>query len=161
MRCITCGKKMKERKGRYHFLASGLSNVYLDNVTFFVCSCGEEMPALSCLDDLLGRIASEVVRGSPRLSGEEIRFLRKWLGLKSTDFAKMLGVSKVSVSRWENNKTAIDKSYDRTIRALVISRDFRQALEEMNRQGRGQSSRPRRYLLDAQVLCSEPARTAP
>jgi transcriptional regulator with XRE-family HTH domain len=46
----------------------------------------------------------------------EIKFLRKNLSFKIAEFAKMLGVDRVSVSRWENGHEEPAKSTERLIR---------------------------------------------
>lgn len=149
MRCYNCGKKMKSRKGRYHFVESGLPNVYLDEVVIHYCSCGEEAAEIPCLDDLLDKIAKRIVASAQFLSGAEVRFLRKRLGLQANELAEILGVSRVTVSRWENDKVKIDKAYDDMIRALIKSRDFREVLEELHENKRTKRSRSHKYVLNA------------
>ena len=46
----------------------------------------------------------------------EIRFLRKNLHLKINEFAQLLGVDRVTVSRWENEHEKPSRSADRLIR---------------------------------------------
>lgn len=50
------------------------------------------------------------------LSGAEIRFLRKNLALKITEFAQLLGMDRVTVSRWENGHEMPSRSADRLVR---------------------------------------------
>jgi len=152
MRCYNCGKKMKEKKGGYHFIESGLPNIYLEGVTIHHCSCGEENAAIPCLDALLDKIASSIVENSPLLTGPEVRFLRKHLGLKSVELAYVLDVSKVTVSRWENDKARIDKSYDNMIRALIQSKDFKKVLQGIRRKDKKKAGWPHRYVFDTQEL---------
>lgn len=42
---------------------------------------------------------------SDPLSGAELRFIRKYLGLTTTDFGKLFGISHVAVVKWEGEKT--------------------------------------------------------
>jgi putative zinc finger/helix-turn-helix YgiT family protein len=147
---------MKKRKGRYHYEESGLPNLYLEGIDIYYCSCGEEMGAIPCIDKLHNIIMRTIVDTSPRLSGREIRFIRKNLELKASEFANLLGVSKVTVSRWENDKVKIDKSYDNMIRALVKSEDFRSVLESINNKDKGRS-KSHKYVLDPNELLSRSA----
>lgn len=39
------------------------------------------------------------------LTGAELRFIRKYLGLTTTEFGKLLGVTHVAVVKWESGKT--------------------------------------------------------
>jgi putative zinc finger/helix-turn-helix YgiT family protein len=50
------------------------------------------------------------------LSGAEIKFLRKNLSLKINEFAQLLGVDRVTVSRWENGHEKPSRSADRLLR---------------------------------------------
>ena len=64
------------------------------------------------------------LRGGPgRLGPREIRFLRKNLGLSSTEFAIKVGVDKATVSRWErvDEPTAMGGQTERLLRVLVMS----------------------------------------
>ena len=50
-------------------------------------------------------IAQILLKQENQLSGREIRFLRKHMGMKAKDFAERLGVKNVTVSRWEQGET--------------------------------------------------------
>jgi putative zinc finger/helix-turn-helix YgiT family protein len=110
----------------YRFVGSGLSNVYLIGVKFRVCrSCNAKIAEIPAVKQLMISIARAVVEGDSPLSGEEIRFLRKRLGKRSSDFARLVGVSLEEVSRWENDHNAPGRSADKLIRILysVLSGD--------------------------------------
>jgi transcriptional regulator with XRE-family HTH domain len=62
-----------------------------------------------------------------KLSGEEIRFLRKSLGRKAKDFAEDVGISPEQLSRYENNKQPISLIYERFLRAAVCLGHFDEA----------------------------------
>lgn len=68
------------------------------------------------LNSLLARV---LICKTARLTGPQVRFLRKYLGLSGTDFARRMGVSKESVSRWETGKQHISPSNDRLLRLMV------------------------------------------
>ena len=101
----------------YHFVDSGLPNVYLVGIKYRRCRvCGAQsadIPAVKNLMMALGRI---IVENDAPLTGPEIRFLRKRLGKKSSEFAGIIGVSSEQVSRWENGHNPPEKSADRLIR---------------------------------------------
>jgi DNA-binding transcriptional regulator YiaG len=102
-----CGKTAVERmatlKSPYHFVESGLPNVYLVGIRFWVCkNCGKQSAEIPFLKDLMVKIARAVVRQETPLDGAEIRFLRKRLGKKSSDFAKIIGVTPEHYSRLES-----------------------------------------------------------
>jgi transcriptional regulator with XRE-family HTH domain len=61
------------------------------------------------------------------LTGEEIRFLRKRLGMKNSDYAKLLRVDTATLSRIENAKQPPSNQLDSLIRMsyLLLSNDPR------------------------------------
>jgi transcriptional regulator with XRE-family HTH domain len=54
------------------------------------------------------------------LTGPEIRFLRKFLGLSGVDFARRMGVAPEVVSKWEHDKDPIGGQSDRLLRMMVV-----------------------------------------
>ena len=61
----------------------------------------------------------DVVSNGHVLCGEEVRFIRKALGLSQAAFAARLGVHRVSVARWESNEIPLDGPTSVAIRALA------------------------------------------
>jgi len=104
----------------YQYTESGLSNVVLKNITVYKCPCGDEMAEIPAIERIHQKIAEYLFRKPALLSGEEIRFLRKEMGLKAVELANLLGVSKVTVSRWENSAKPIGILSDRLIRLLYL-----------------------------------------
>jgi len=76
----------------------------------------------SQIEQLHRAIALAVVAKRPRLTGAEIRFLRKYLGWSGADFAKHMGVTPDSVSRWENEREQMGAVADRLLRLMVATR---------------------------------------
>jgi putative zinc finger/helix-turn-helix YgiT family protein len=100
----------------YHFVNSGLPNVYLIGIKFKVCRhCGMQKADIPAIENLMCVIARAVVKKSALLTGQEIRYLRKRLGIKSSEFAKVIGVTPEHLSRLEsssdkyNQSEAVDK----------------------------------------------------
>jgi putative transcriptional regulator len=152
-KCYNCGKILQKKRALYQYKESGLPNLYLREVNFYHCSCGEEMVEIPCVEQLNQRIAETIIASSPHLNGPEIRFLRKQLGLKAIELARIFGVSKVTVSRWENGKVKIDKAYDRMIRALVKNAEFRAVLEQINNRKKT-APKSHRYVIDAKTMAA-------
>jgi putative zinc finger/helix-turn-helix YgiT family protein len=123
-KCPACGATETRREiGRHHFLESGLSNVWLTNVGFLVCGkCGERILRLPNPIGLVKCIGEGVILTPGPLSGKEIKFLRKSLFLKSSEFANLIGVVRTTVSRWENAETTPDTSSDRLIRLTYANK---------------------------------------
>ena len=114
--CPNCHKRGQTHTGKYHYTESGLQNVWLDGVEMFECDCGENFAFIPCTQELHKLIAGILLKREDQLSGREIRFLRKYMGMKAKDFANRLGVKNVTVSRWENGEIIPPESIDRLIR---------------------------------------------
>lgn len=125
MRCPVCGKGMKKTKGSYKYVESGLDNVILENIPIYRCACGESMPELKNIEELHTIISDNLVKKAVLLTGQEIRFIRKQMGLNAKELASVLSVSPVTVSRWETGTEKPGLISDKLIRMLYI-----QAMQE-------------------------------
>ncbi len=121
MTCIQCGGKLTMKRENYRYTACGLSNVTLIGVGVRRCSkCGDHEVVIPRIEELHRVLAAAVVRQVSRLTKDEIRFLRKYLGYSGVDFAKIVGVAAETISRWENGKEKIGSSAEKLIRMLVV-----------------------------------------
>lgn len=120
MKCPECGNEMTTRiENNFRYTASGLSNVVLAGIEVRSCSCGEEEVVIPRIDNLHRAIATAIVSKHSRLAPEEVRFLRKVLGLSGADFAARMGVDPSTVSRWENGHDTIGRQADGLLRLMV------------------------------------------
>ncbi len=123
MKC-ECGPEMKSRKENYRYTESGLDNVILLGVEVRRCpSCGLSEVVLPRLEELHRTITRTVATGSSPLRPQEIRFLRKYLGYSGADFARVIGVSPETLSRWENGKAEPSRMVDLLLRYMALTRD--------------------------------------
>jgi len=120
----------------YHFVGSGLPNVFLVGIKYRKCkSCGVQSAEIPAVENLMIAIARAVIHKDDLLNGKEIRFLRKRLGKKSSEFAKVVGVTPEQVSRWENHDAnGHERSADKLIRVFycLLSGDT-QLKEQLDR----------------------------
>jgi DNA-binding transcriptional regulator YiaG len=100
----------------FHFVDSGLPNVYLIGVRYFTCECGNVVAEIPALKQLMRLIARDLIGEAGALTGDEIRFLRKRLGMRAVDFARTLGLEPETLSRMENNKQPVSEQSDKLIR---------------------------------------------
>ncbi len=103
----------------YHFLDSGLSNVYLIGIRYWTCkACGAVSAEIPAPTQLMNVIAESVVMKRGILTGEEIKFLRKRVGKKAADFASLISTSPEHFSKLENGKQNLTEPLDKLIRLL-------------------------------------------
>jgi putative zinc finger/helix-turn-helix YgiT family protein len=111
---------MATRKENYRYGESGLRYVTLVGIEVSRCpECGNYEVSIPRIEDLHRLIAKSLIEKITRFTGSEIRFLRKSLGLSAADFARRMGVTVETVSRWEHNAVAIGPQADRLLRLLV------------------------------------------
>lgn len=114
----------------YHFVGSGLPNVYLVGVDYEVNRETEEQrAAIHRLPDLLTQIAVTLLSKEAPLTGDELRFLRKRVGKSSKDFAQLLGVTSEQYSRVENG-ARLTATNDKLVRFLVMTLSVIEAFKQ-------------------------------
>lgn len=137
MECSNCGSTAKVSRGSYRFKECGLKNVVLVGIDLIRCAeCGNVDPIIPHTNELMGVLAVAVVSQPYRLSGEDIRFLRKFIGKSGKEFCDLLHVDKSTLSKWENNEDPIGASNDRLVRAiaLALGDGLKERLEQVIRQ---------------------------
>ncbi|NYT81579.1 helix-turn-helix domain-containing protein [Alcaligenaceae bacterium] len=102
----------------YHYTESGLRNVWLANGYKIRNVGGEEAVAIHDVDELHRVIGRSLAR-KPRLTGAELRFLRKEMGLSQNRLADLLGSTEQTVSLWER-RGRMPVGYDRLVRAFYL-----------------------------------------
>lgn len=123
MKCPECRKaQMETRRENYRYTESGLPNVVIQDAEIMQCpSCGSRGVAIQSMEGLHRVLAIAVINQPDPLGPHEIRYLRKWLGWSGQDFAKHMGVTPETVSRWESVDSGkpMGGTADRLLRVLV------------------------------------------
>ena len=110
----------------YRYVGSGLGNVWLVGVKYWLCSiCEKQAAEIPALKHLLESIARTLVEKKSPLVGEQVRFLRKRLGRPSKDFAALIGVTPERYSAMEAKSTPLAEGRDKLVRFVykVLSGD--------------------------------------
>lgn len=134
VQCSNCGKEAKVSRGSYYFIESGLDNVVLQGIELIRCeACDTEDPIIPRINDLMRLLAVAIIGKPYRLRGEEIRFLRKYLRKTGAEMARLLHVTKTTISKWENDDDQIGEQSDRLLRvyALALGEGLEAKLKEM------------------------------
>ena len=122
--CTRCGEPVNPEPRNYRYLESGLSNVILQGIEVADCpKCGNEDAIIPRMAKIHRAIARALTLSPSRLTGEQIRFLRKDLGFSGDQLGKYLHTDKTKISKWEGGEDRIGPSTDRLIRLLAASLD--------------------------------------
>ncbi|HEY5957631.1 MAG TPA: type II TA system antitoxin MqsA family protein [Polyangiaceae bacterium] len=122
MNCIECGSELDLRREPYRYEDCGLKGVVLQDTEVRKClKCGEEEVVIPAIAGLHAVLAMAIIRRKTRLNGDEVRFLRKYIGWSGANFAAHMGVEPGTVSRWENGSAPIGSTADRLLRLAVVS----------------------------------------
>lgn len=108
----------------YHYTESGLDYVYLNNGFVIHKTAYGEGVSIHDIDGLHKVIACDIVNNRVKLSGKEVRFLRRELELSQRALGDLLDVTDQTVANWEKENVEIPKSSDVLLRAFYMERTF-------------------------------------
>jgi putative transcriptional regulator len=129
-KCRECGGVMEGRKGEYKYTECGLNSVTLKDILVFHCiNCNDIVPEIPAAGVLHRVIAIKLLLKKTLLTGNELRFLRKFMGYSIDEFCEVTGTNKDVVKGWEKNHSH-GKGSDRTVRLLVLNRLLREIAGE-------------------------------
>jgi YgiT-type zinc finger domain-containing protein len=111
-RCVECGEPLQVVRSTVPYPESGLDNVQLLNVPVWVCPNGHQELEIPAVEGLHNLLAEMIVRQPAPLSGKDIRFLRRRLGLTARDFARQLGWTPEWQSQLENGHATAPRQSD-------------------------------------------------
>ncbi|MFN8176360.1 MAG: YgiT-type zinc finger protein [bacterium] len=125
MKCLECGNTMVSARENYRYTESGLPYIVLVGVEVRRCpACGEEGVVIPRIEALHRAIALYVSGKPGRISPEEIRYLRTYLGWSGALFAERMGVAAESVSRWEHGTQKMAHATEKVLRSLAALQVF-------------------------------------
>lgn len=118
--CDVCNSPAMHRKSTfdepYHYVESGLPNVYLVNVDVYRCKqCGIEVASIPRPRELHMLIVGDILRKPSAMTGDELRFMRKALMILPKEFADLLAVETQTILDWQESK-ALNKQSDSLVR---------------------------------------------
>ncbi|KGM27241.1 transcriptional regulator [Photorhabdus luminescens] len=102
----------------YHYVESGLSNIWLANGFQQEITDGEVYISIDNLDELHRLIAKVLVSLKRPLSAEEVRFLRIEMNMSQKLLSNLLGVDIQTIARWEKGQSGIPRVADVALRSL-------------------------------------------
>ena len=122
--CSNCGQPAHIERGDFAFICQEGLNVHLYDLDLVVCqACGNVDPVIPRLNEVMRAIAQRIVSKRYRLTGAEVRFLRKHIGMTAEVFSRLLHVDKTTVSKWENDEDPVGEQSDLLIRSVALLED--------------------------------------
>lgn len=105
---------------QYETKELGIPLVIHDSVRRSFCKkCGHETHSIPYPDRLIAAAAVSRCKIPLRLTGSEIRFVRKALSMSAKGLSDLIGVAAETFSRWENDKAPIGPSFEKMLRLLT------------------------------------------
>lgn len=116
-KCPACGSAAARTiRGDYHFSQSGLDYVYLVGVAHVECpTCDDRVAAIPNQMRLLELIGLLVVAKGAPLDARDLRYLRTLMDWTQEEMARHVGVSRLTVTRWEQG-SPLDRHADLFVR---------------------------------------------
>jgi len=122
----------------YHYVGSGLGNVYLAGVKYWVCEeCNQQAAEIPALKHLLAAIGRAIVEKQSGLTGAQVRYLRKRLKLRQIDFAAMIGLTPQRLCTLESSGDTITIAEGRDKLVRLLYKDMSGDLKLKNAFSRG------------------------
>jgi len=126
-KCKECGGKNVDTEQLERYDADNelkeMGVVLVDAVERHKCpDCKATWVNIPDLPGLLAAVAVYRVMAPLKLSGHEIKFLRKVMEISAKEFAALLEVSQETVSRWENDKAPMGPANEKLLRLTTVFR---------------------------------------
>ncbi|WP_425263528.1 helix-turn-helix domain-containing protein [Vibrio owensii] len=104
----------------FHYTECGLSNIYLKSGYHLTDEGGEEFVSFEKLDLLHWWISHYLCKKTTRLSGEQVRFIRKEMNLTQEKFGEITFNDRQTVARWEKGQVPIPPMPDLMIKLICF-----------------------------------------
>lgn len=74
------------------------------------------------LNKLQKKLIKALIHKSAPLTGKELRFIRKYFEMTTTEFGNYLGVTHPAILKWENEKSQIPEATEKYVRLYAYNR---------------------------------------
>jgi len=109
------------KKDLYHYTMCGLDYIYLSNgYTIEQDPTYGEVVSIENADALHTAIGLNIVKNLPKLTGQEIRFLRAEMDMSQQNIADFFEVTTGTINSWERDKTELKAATDVIFRMLYL-----------------------------------------
>jgi DNA-binding transcriptional regulator YiaG len=114
--CMECGGRAVVTRGPVQL--EELSAVMVE-AEVHTCPKGHKFTGFTAILKTYQAISEKLISKTTPLTGEEIRFLRKHVGMSSKNFAAFMMVTPETASKWEHDKMPMTALYEKRLRARV------------------------------------------
>lgn len=119
-KCPSCGASRARPMSQTEEFKVG-AVIYRARVALLKCAlCGESTvvgPSMMAAEHAVAR----AIARSGRVTGESFAFMRTAFGWKATEIAELLGVSSITISRWENGRREMEPLAWALLAELVLA----------------------------------------
>ncbi len=123
MTCCECGQEMDALEGSYPYVESGLKDILLMNIPMYKCpACKDSAVEIPRLDELHSLIGAFLALQPMPLRGDQARYLRKNLGYTQDELAEKMGVTRITVTRWEEDGKRMKLDHDKHLRRFYLDK---------------------------------------
>jgi DNA-binding transcriptional regulator YiaG len=148
MNCTECNTKMVMKKDNIDYPIAGIT-LHIIGIPTPVCKkCGYKEIAIPAIKNLHMLVARLIINEIPDPTGEQIKFLRKYMGMSQELFYSYIAGEKScaeTVSRWENNQQKPANAVILLIKKMVEDyiamqlKEYEQLVESIERQEKQES----------------------
>jgi DNA-binding transcriptional regulator YiaG len=119
--CSDCGGPLTSSREAHRFPLFGDLYATLEDIEILSCpKCGYRSVGIEQPEALARTVVAAIAHKRARLAADEIAYLRSFLDLSGAELGQAIGVTKGTVSRWENAHEKIGVTPDRLLRALAL-----------------------------------------
>lgn len=104
----------------FHYTDCGLDNVFIHGLDVVCDDAGNDTIRIPRINQLHRVIAEGIVSHPFAMDGQELRFLRTEMGFTQGKLADLLGVTQLTVGRWERSENPIGPTVEVFVRKLAI-----------------------------------------
>lgn len=109
------------------------------------------------LNKLQKNLIKFLIHKKTAMTGNELRFVRKYFEMTTTEFGKLLGVTHAAVSKWERGKSQIQPTTEKCVRLYAFDQlkakndEFRKFYAEISIENLAKHQKPsiRHFKMDA------------